>query len=381
MSTHQSSLVKPTTLAALSFMSMRSSVLQRKCACGGKACPDGECEECRKKKLQRKPQNSELGTRDDAAAPPIVHEVLRMPGQPLDASARAYMEPRLGHDFSQVRVHVDARAAESARAVGASAYTLSQHIVFGGGKFAPFTVKGQLLLAHELTHVVQQSTQALTSGSEDRQTQPPDDRILIGAENSGWEREADQVATAVTAPGPPVPVRVAVSSSSPDRTLAREPDSQPPTESEQKTDLKTMRLARFPGAAITQWNTLSLNEQRLVLIRMTGMYGADFAAAFLPFARGQKKPNISTSIETGDAAALLARGFRFAGDFGGVPTWVHPSGQEVKLLAKGRDLEDCANLCSETESEDECNACCEASVDANNPACRSACKVKCGDKL
>lgn len=89
--------------------------------------------------------------------PPIVHDVLRSPGQPLDAQTRAFMEPRFGHDFSNVRVHTDENAAESARAVDALAYTVGHNVVFGAGQYAPNTGVGRRLLAHELTHVAQQS--------------------------------------------------------------------------------------------------------------------------------------------------------------------------------------------------------------------------------
>jgi Domain of unknown function (DUF4157) len=88
---------------------------------------------------------------------PINDNVLHSNGQPLDAAIRAYMEPRFGHDFSKVRVHSDARAAESARAVHARACTVGYDIVMGAGQFAPGTPAGQRLLAHELAHVVQQS--------------------------------------------------------------------------------------------------------------------------------------------------------------------------------------------------------------------------------
>lgn len=76
-------------------------------------------------------------------------------GQPLPGSVRAFLEPRFGYDFSGVRIHTDAKAAESARAVSALAYTLGQDIVFASGQYAPHTTSGQRLLAHELTHVVQ----------------------------------------------------------------------------------------------------------------------------------------------------------------------------------------------------------------------------------
>ena len=68
------------------------------------------------------------------------------------------MEPRFGHDFSQVRVHADARASDSARAVNARAYTVGRHIAFASDEYTPHSIEGQRLLAHELTHVVQQQT-------------------------------------------------------------------------------------------------------------------------------------------------------------------------------------------------------------------------------
>jgi hypothetical protein len=101
-------------------------------------------------------QRREPGDATVDAAPPLVYNVLQSPGQPLDSGARAFMEARFGHNFSQVRVHTDAQAAESARAVNALAYTAGQDIVFGSGQYAPNEREGQRLLAHELTHVVQQ---------------------------------------------------------------------------------------------------------------------------------------------------------------------------------------------------------------------------------
>jgi hypothetical protein len=89
-------------------------------------------------------------------APPIVHQVLATPGVGLDTATRRLMERRLGHDFSRVRVHADAPAARSARAVNALAYAAGQHVVFGPGRYAPGTEEGARLLAHELAHTVQQ---------------------------------------------------------------------------------------------------------------------------------------------------------------------------------------------------------------------------------
>jgi hypothetical protein len=94
--------------------------------------------------------------------PPIVQDVLRTAGQPLAAEIRQSMEVRFAQDFSQVRVHSDGQAATSAGEVGADAYTVGQDIVFGPGRYQPDAPDGQHLLAHELTHVLQQRDAAAT---------------------------------------------------------------------------------------------------------------------------------------------------------------------------------------------------------------------------
>jgi outer membrane protein OmpA-like peptidoglycan-associated protein len=106
---------------------------------------------------QRSLQASGASETGQIAAPPIVHEALRSPGQPLAAATRAFLEPRFGYDFSRVRVHADPVAEESARRVNARAYTVGHHMVFGPGRFTPDTNEGRRLIAHELAHVVQQS--------------------------------------------------------------------------------------------------------------------------------------------------------------------------------------------------------------------------------
>lgn len=100
---------------------------------------------------------SPAGAESQAEAPPLVKEALRSPGEPLGAAARAFFEPRLGHDFSHVRVHTDAVASASARSVQALAYTVGRDIVFGERRYAPHTAEGKRLLAHELVHVAQQT--------------------------------------------------------------------------------------------------------------------------------------------------------------------------------------------------------------------------------
>ena len=200
------------------FTPVSRAVLQRKCACGTHTMGGGQCAECQKNKvgvggrpLQTKLMISEPGDVYEqeadrvanqvmrtstvdmsrvknrkmapstvqrratgsatglAEAPPPVHEVLNSPGQPLDTAARAFFEPRFGHDFSQVRVHADGKADESARAVNAHAYTAGSHIVFAAGQFSPATQGARGLLAHELTHVMQQTGASVTSGVVQRQ--------------------------------------------------------------------------------------------------------------------------------------------------------------------------------------------------------------------
>jgi hypothetical protein len=145
--------------------------LQRACACGG-GCP-----RCQTKQLDREPehlQTKHVGSSDSGqtAAPPIVHEVLSSPGQPLDTATRCLMEPRFLHDFSRVRVHAHAKAAESAEAVNARAYTVGQDVVFGEGQYAPGTAEGKKLLSHELAHVVQQGKDGASPTTIRRQSDP-----------------------------------------------------------------------------------------------------------------------------------------------------------------------------------------------------------------
>ncbi len=130
--------------------------VQRKCSCGG-SC-DNCLAELGQGQLQRK-QGEASGLGQDESTP-TVQEVLRSPGAPLDAGTRAFMEPRLGQDFSRVRVHSGTLAAQSARDINARAYTTGHNIVFGAGEFSPASHEGRSLLVHELAHVIQQ-----TSGS------------------------------------------------------------------------------------------------------------------------------------------------------------------------------------------------------------------------
>ncbi len=134
---------------------LHSAAGLQRCSCG-KSAGSSQCEECKTEaiRLQRSSEAMSAG----GAAPPIVHEALSSSGRPLDAATRSFMEPRFGHDFSDVRVHTDARATESARAIDALAYTVGNRIVFGEGSYTPTSEAGQRILAHELTHVIQQGS-------------------------------------------------------------------------------------------------------------------------------------------------------------------------------------------------------------------------------
>ena len=197
------------------------ALLQRKCVCGESAGEGDKCEDCKRKDglLQRRSFGGA-----DPAVPPIVHEVLRSPGQPLDTTTRSFMEAQIksdlrcaisslqtsglqigsagdafeqeadrmadhvvappsnrrlsvgaSHDFSRVRIHADGRAAESAKQLNAMAYTVGSDVVFGSGRYRPDSLAGRRLLAHELTHVVQQqrSVQLIQKQGADKPPSKP----------------------------------------------------------------------------------------------------------------------------------------------------------------------------------------------------------------
>jgi hypothetical protein len=108
-------------------------------------------------------------------APGIVYEVLQSSGRSLDSPTRASAQRRFGFDFSHVRIHTDDRAAESARAVHARAYTVGQHIAFGANEFSPSSDRGRRLLFHELTHTLQQRHFSLADGGRALRVGPVDD--------------------------------------------------------------------------------------------------------------------------------------------------------------------------------------------------------------
>jgi hypothetical protein len=172
--------------AKLNVAPVSNGMLQRKCACGNHA-NGGECEGCNEQKqtLQRATRNPKPQTRNSDGVPPVVREVLPSPGQPLDSATRAFFEPRFGHDFSHVRVHTDVKAADTARAVNALAYTVGWNIVFGAGSYEPGNAVGMKLVAHELAHTIQQRHATNVPASEE---------IPLGPRDSLQEQEATSAA-------------------------------------------------------------------------------------------------------------------------------------------------------------------------------------------
>jgi outer membrane protein OmpA-like peptidoglycan-associated protein len=158
--------------------------LMRKCSCGDSGGASGSCSGCAEKEELRRSADASSPVPE---APPIVSDVIRSPGEPLDAAIRSFMEPRFGYDFSRTRVHLGGQAARSASAVNARAYTVGERLVFGEGQYHPRSASGQRLIAHELAHVVQQShAHALAP------------RRTVSERVDASEQEAESAAAAVT---------------------------------------------------------------------------------------------------------------------------------------------------------------------------------------
>ncbi|MGF6870982.1 DUF4157 domain-containing protein [Paraburkholderia sp. MM5477-R1] len=139
-------------------MRMPGPGLQGKCACAAAGGASGECDECRNKRIEEAGEQSVVRRRlarssGGFEAPSIVHQALGSAGRPLDSATRSDMEGRFDYDFSAVRIHTDGQAANSARSIGALAYTVGNDIAFGEGQYTPHSDAGRRLLAHELAHV------------------------------------------------------------------------------------------------------------------------------------------------------------------------------------------------------------------------------------
>jgi hypothetical protein len=117
----------------------------------------------------------------------IVHEVLRSPGQPLATGTRAFMESAFGQGFSHVRIHSDTQAAALSAGLNARAFTIGRDIAFGVGEYQPGTLIGDALIAHELTHVIQQGGRLVA----------PQAKLEVSHPTDAAEIEADTLAESV----------------------------------------------------------------------------------------------------------------------------------------------------------------------------------------
>ena len=158
-------------------------VVQKKaapCSCGGR------CSKCSGEKAPQIARRAEPGA--DRAVPAAQADLLSQlgSGQPLDTATRHSFEERFGVGFGSVRVHANAAAADSARMLRARAYTMGRDVVFGAGQYAPRTSEGRRLLAHELTHVVQQRDGLPPTGQGIRVTaRPPGDAAIVARQSIG----------------------------------------------------------------------------------------------------------------------------------------------------------------------------------------------------
>jgi hypothetical protein len=167
------SVVSAPAIAA-SSKSASGGVIHRRCACpaGGHACPECEIEEVEGAKgIHRKTGTSSSASLE--VSENFVHGL--GPGQPMDSGVRKTMEGLFSHDFEDVRVHTDSNASQSAHSINARAFTAGRDVIFAPGEYSPQTRKGKELLAHELTHVVQQSKTAKGTGAKVHRRVNPED--------------------------------------------------------------------------------------------------------------------------------------------------------------------------------------------------------------
>jgi hypothetical protein len=139
-----------------------------------------------------------IGDEDEGPSRRVKDVLSSRGGRPLDPDTNRLMTQRLGEDFSDVRVHTDSAASESARAVNAHAYTVGSDVVFQSDRYAPDTDTGRRMLAHELTHVVQQRSGPV-AGS------PIGGGVRVSHPSDSYERAAEHSADRVMAGGPAAP--------------------------------------------------------------------------------------------------------------------------------------------------------------------------------
>lgn len=240
--------------------------VQRKCA---------HCEE-EGKKLRRKEQSGAGGGTVSSSFSSTLTNAGN--GSPLHPGIKSTMEQAFNTDFSAVRIHTGKQASDLSNDIQAKAFTYGNDIYFNEGEYAPDTYKGKKLLAHELTHVVQQ-------------------------------QEA-------------IPA-----------TIHRQVDE--PSKKQVQRDDYFRRLSAWPDEAHLAWRSLKQSEQTVVVTYMTIRYGVDFASEFLRYTQLKKKPDpvaTYTNVLTETHQQLYARGYRLAVISFGIEHWVHPSGNSLHRI-------------------------------------------------
>jgi hypothetical protein len=176
--------------------------IQRKCNCGGGGNGGASCGECGGGKVQTlQRQASDSDTDTPSSLPDSVTQAMQSSsGQPLPRSTRDQMESSFGVDFGQARVHTGQQAATAARDIDASAFTVGQDIYFGEGQYQPDSKQGQHLLAHELTHTVQQAN-GRSALQSDAVVSHPDDPLEREAESVANSFSQDRVVSRQISPG------------------------------------------------------------------------------------------------------------------------------------------------------------------------------------
>ena len=221
-------------------------------------------------RLPRSTTPSAFVPRRGIGLPGLVHEVLHSSGEPLEAASRALFEPRFGHDFSQVRVHTDAKAAESARATNSLAYTVGNQIVFGEGRYAPRTAAGQRLMAHELTHVLQQRCGAAADSMLSSSS------LQIGREGDAFEREAQAAASSLTSSARPLTQELAGDKA----CLLRQPDEEE-------------RRGQRESDPLPYREAMETTEQGLYKEYQRDCAGVDVLKRLEPFVKPRESPDVA----------------------------------------------------------------------------------------
>ncbi|MBN8852826.1 MAG: hypothetical protein BGO55_03625 [Sphingobacteriales bacterium 50-39] len=273
----------------------------------------------RDRDIQKKPEST--GTSASPAASSKI-EGSSGKGKPLPAKTLREMNSSFGVDFSTVHIHDNNESADLNKELHAQAFTHGEDIYFNEGKFDPDSHAGKFLLAHELTHVIQQSDKPKLQRDADPSTDQANDAVL-------------------------------------------------------------RQMAQRPVLALRKWQTLGQSDQDKIKYNMILMYGPPYTSEFLLYAQGTKTPKLGPpGVLKGFGFTpkyMYEHGFRNAyGDL-----WVHPSGEEITLLPPNQQpQQDCTNNClTDSDDEDGCRACCADKFPEEGSDCRKTCDASCNDKL